>query len=120
MCVCVATPLRKYQMELTGTQLTFEGVYKKCISDTEFARVDLIKVYLGGTPIGTFHRSIEKKLRHLFKVNTSIGQLPYKVFTENPKRFLIHAEDRGEYVLLWLNDFTGKKPTRREAILIKA
>lgn len=107
-------------MELLGTRLTFEEVYKQPIDAGLLRRVDHLKVMLDGTPIGTFPRSIESKLRHLYKVNTAIDRLAYKVYTENPKRFLLHAEDRSEYVLLWLNDFSGKKPTRREAILIKA
>lgn len=112
-------------MGLLGTRLTFEEVYKRRVSRTEFVRVDHIKVYLDGTPIGTFERDIVNSLRHLLKVGNrwqreweEVSWIWERLAKETI--YLIHAEDRGEYVLLWLNDFTGKKPTRREAVLIKA
>lgn len=103
--------------ETLGMKLTFEAVSIKYTTASAFFWVDYVKVFLDGKELGTFRRRILSSLLHLLNMRTG-KSIWAKLSTET--RYLIHAEDRGEYVLLWLNDFTGKKPTRREAVLIKA
>ena len=97
-----------------GTRLTIDQVYRLPISNDMHRRVDCVQLYLDDVCLGIFSRSIYNDLCHLLKTYGN-----WDVILKET-RYLIHYEDRGEYVYLWVDDFTGKKVRRRDAYLIKA